>query len=123
ITTLAARDATVPLVIKHMVGRELGDLFPRRPNATHGDVQLGVRALNVAPAKNSPAFLRDISFELRGGEVLGFGGLMGAGRTELLMHLFGAWGHRTSGAVTLRGAAHVDAAPRDSIARGLVLVT
>ena len=123
ITTLVARDATVPLVIKHMVGRELGDLFPRRPNATRGDVQLSVRGLTVSPAKNAPPFLRDVSFELRGGEVLGFGGLMGAGRTELLMHLFGAWGHRVSGDVTLHGQPHASPTPRDSIARGLVLVS
>ena len=123
ITTLAARDATVPLVIKHMVGRELGDLFPRRPNATRGDVQLAVRGLDVTPAKNAPAFLRDISFELRGGEVLGFGGLMGAGRTELLMHLFGAWGHRVRGEVTLRGTPFAAPTPRAAIARGLVLAS
>jgi D-xylose transport system ATP-binding protein len=123
ITTLAVRDCSVPLVIKHMVGRELGELFPRRSNESRGDAQLSVRGLSVAPAKKSPAFLRDISFELRGGEVLGFGGLMGAGRSELLMHLFGAWGERTAGEVALRGAPHGGVAPRDSIARGLVLVT
>src|SRR5882672_5433918 len=111
ITTLAARDASVPLVIKHMVGRELGDLFPRRSNAARGDVQLSVRGLQVAPTKNAPPFLRDIHFELRGGEVLGFGGLMGAGRSELLLHIFGAWGHRVSGDVTLRGAAFPNPTP------------
>ena len=123
ITTLATRDATVPLVIKHMVGRDLGDLFPRRPSVGVGEVQLAVRGLNVSAAKNTPPFLRDISFELRGGEVLGFGGLMGAGRTELLMHIFGAWGHRASGEVTLRGEPHAAPTPRDSIARGLVLAS
>ncbi len=131
ITTLATREATVPLVIKHMVGRELGDLFPRRSadvppaseNAGGAPALLSVRHLSVAPAKNSPPFLRDISFELRGGEVLGFGGLMGAGRTELLMHIFGAWGHRLSGEIALHGAAHTHVTPRESIARGLVLVS
>ena len=123
ITTLAARDATVPLVIKHMVGRELGDLFPRRPSVGVGEVQLAVRRLNVALAKNAAVFLRDISFELRGGEVLGFGGLMGAGRTELLMHIFGAWGHRVSGEVLLHGQPHAAPTPCDSIARGLVLAS
>ena len=57
-------------------------------NALHPQPVLTVRNLSVAPAKNSPAFLQNLSFELRPGEVLGFGGLMGAGRTELLMHLF-----------------------------------
>jgi D-xylose transport system ATP-binding protein len=48
---------------------------------------------------------------------------MGAGRSELLLHLFGAWGHRHAGTVTLLGAAHPDPDPRDSIRRGLVMVT
>ena len=123
ITTLTVRECSVPLVIKHMVGRELGDLFPKKPNTNRGDVQLSVCGLNVGPAKNSPAFLRDISFELRGGEVLGFGGLMGAGRSELLLHLFGAWGHRIAGEVTLREKSFAEPTPRDAINRGLALVT
>jgi D-xylose transport system ATP-binding protein len=135
IVTLAARDATVPLVIKHMVGRELGDLFPRRSGFTPDTADVGdkprptvepilsVNRLTVAPAKHAPPFLRDISFELHGGEVLGFGGLMGAGRTELLMHLFGAWGHRVGGEVTLRGQPYARPTPRDSIRRGLVLAS
>ncbi len=123
ITTLAVRDCSVPLVIKHMVGRELGDLFPRRPNASRGEVQLSVRRLNVAPVKNAPPFLRDLSFELHGGEVLGFGGLMGAGRSELLLHLFGAWGHRVSGEVTLRDRSFPDPTPRAAISHGLALVS
>jgi D-xylose transport system ATP-binding protein len=123
ITTLTVRDASVPLVIKHMVGRELGDLFPRRSSVVSQDVQLRVRSLNVAPANNAPPFLRGISFDLRGGEVLGFGGLMGAGRSELLLHLFGAWGHRVSGDVTLRCAAFSEPTPRAAIGRGLALVT
>ncbi len=143
ITTLAVRDASVPLVIKHMVGRELGELFPRRANfencgagftpamtdggdklrPTPSETPLRVSHLSVAPVRGAPLFLRDISFELRGGEVLGFGGLMGAGRSELLLNLFGAWGHRVSGEVTLRGTTFSDPTPRAAIARGLVLVT
>jgi D-xylose transport system ATP-binding protein len=154
ITTLAARDATIPLVIKHMVGREITDLFPRkqggaRPpgatgrvesNALHGQTErvgegaaslrpykdqpvLSVRHLSVAPARGKPAFLHDISFELQPGEVLGFGGLMGAGRTELLMHLFGAWGHRLGGEVSLQGRPHAHPTPGGSIQRGMVLAS
>ncbi len=123
ITSLPRAEATVPLVIKHMVGRDLGELFPRRPNAARGEVQLAVRGLNVAPAKGAPPFLRDITFELRGGEVLGFGGLMGAGRSELLLHLFGAWGHRVAGEVTLRDQSFSNPTPRAAIARGLALVS
>ena len=124
IVTLATRDTTIPAIIKHMVGREISDLFPRRPVAASASEPIfSVRALTAAPAKNTPPFLRDITFELRPGEVLGFGGLMGAGRTELLMHLFGAWGHRVSGKVTLRGQPFPAPTPRDAITRGLVLVS
>ncbi|MES2695610.1 MAG: sugar ABC transporter ATP-binding protein [Verrucomicrobiota bacterium] len=126
IVTLDRAAATIPLVIRHMVGREIADLFPRRPaqprSASETSV-LSVRGLSVAPTRGELAFLRDISFDLHPGEVLGFGGLMGAGRTELLMHLFGAWGHRLGGTVTLRGEPHDAPTPRTSIARGLVLAT
>lgn len=135
ITTLATRDATVSGIIKHMVGRELGDVFPRASGSTPGpgvsggetpagrSAILTVRDLNVSRAAGRPAFLRDISFDLAPGEVLGFGGLMGAGRTELLMHLFGAWGHRLRGHVELCGRPHNCPTPRSSITRGLVLAS
>ncbi|HEX2855013.1 MAG TPA: ATP-binding cassette domain-containing protein [Opitutaceae bacterium] len=123
ITTLETPAASVPLVIKHMVGREITDLFPRKPSLQLGDVQLAVRGLSVAPTAGEAAFLHEISFELRAGEVLGFGGLMGAGRTELLMHLFGAWGHRMAGDVALRGTPYPKPDPRTSIRRGLVLAS
>jgi D-xylose transport system ATP-binding protein len=123
VTTLATSEATVPLVIKHMVGREITDLFPRRPARVAGEAILSVRNLSVAPAAGAAPFLRDIAFELRAGEVLGFGGLMGAGRTELLMHLFGAWGDRLAGEVLLRGAPHAHPTPGESIRRGLILAS
>jgi len=123
IVTLVTHATTIPAVINHMVGRALSDLFPRRAAAPRPEVPLSVRALSVAPAKHAPPFLRDLSFDLHAGEVLGLGGLMGAGRTELLMHLFGAWGHRVSGDVTLRGQPFASPTPHDAIARGLVLVS
>ncbi len=123
IATLVRHATTIPAVINHMVGRALSDLFPRRTAAPRLEIPLSVRALSVAATQHTPPFLRDISFDLHAGEVLGFGGLMGAGRTELLLHLFGAWGHRVSGAVTLRGQPFASPTPRDAIARGLVLVS
>ncbi|MEI6861330.1 MAG: sugar ABC transporter ATP-binding protein [Verrucomicrobiota bacterium] len=138
ITTLETAHATVPAVIKHMVGREITDLFPRKAGSSaassaaegatslrpdEAQPMLSVRHLSVAPARGKPAFLRDLSFDLRAGEVLGFGGLMGAGRTELLMHLFGAWGHRLGGEVRLCGQPHAHSSPGESIRRGLVLAS
>ena len=109
-------------VIKHMVGREIGDLFPRRATEP-GNVVLDVHDLTVADGVSGVIRLHNISFELRAGEVLGIGGLMGAGRTELLMHLFGAWGDRRSGSTKIEGTDLQSGRPADIIKQGLVLVS
>jgi len=123
IVTVAAADTGIPELIRHMVGREIKDLFPRDRSAPVGDTLLSVRGLTAAPSSGAPPRLRDISFEVRSGEVLGIGGLMGAGRSETLLHLFGAWGARTSGEVRLDGTPYSRASPGESIRRGLVMVT
>src|ERR1043166_8052577 len=109
-------------IIRHMVGREIADLFPRRA-ANPAATVLEVEGVNVAPAQTGGNFLSDITFSVRAGEVLGLGGLMGAGRTELLMHLFGAWGRRVSGTVRLHGRELREAKPDEVIRRGMVLVS
>jgi D-xylose transport system ATP-binding protein len=103
------------------VGREISDLVPRRAPRL-GDVRLRARGLSAEGAGGLRA-LADVSFDVRAGEVLGIGGLMGAGRTELLMHLFGAWGERTAGTLSLDGAALKPDSPGDALGAGLALVT
>ena len=120
--TKNAADTSKAEVIRHMVGREIGDLFPRRTSQP-GEVILRVDSLSVTDAETGSARLHDISFELRAGEVLGIGGLMGAGRTELLMHLFGAWGRHVSGSVQLNGKSLIGLTPETIIQRGLVLAS
>ena len=122
ITTLDTAQTNVAEVIRHMVGREIGDLFPRTASQP-GKVLLSVENLEVAPEPGSALRLHDISFEVRAGEVLGLGGLMGAGRSELLMHLFGAWGKRLAGHVELDGQSLDATSPSRSIAAGLVMVS
>jgi D-xylose transport system ATP-binding protein len=122
IATLEAKQTHKGEVIRHMVGREIKDFFPRRPGR-RGEVLLKIDHLSVGvPGKSKPV-LDQISLELRAGEVLGFGGLMGAGRTELLMHLFGVYGKRLAGQVLLRGKELRAHSPNEAIARGLVLVS
>lgn len=109
-------------VIRHMVGRPIDRLYPRDPPPS-GAIVLSVRGLSVAHPETGRPFLHDLSFDAREGEVLGIGGLMGAGRTELLMHLLGAWGRRTAGEVRLGGRLLPADGPAASLRAGLALVT
>jgi D-xylose transport system ATP-binding protein len=122
IITLETRQTSKSEVIRHMVGREIKDLFPRRSSQC-GDLLLKIENLAVGEIGKSKPVLEQISFELRAGEVLGLGGLMGAGRTELLMHLFGVYGQRLSGKIFLHGEELAGNSPNEAIQRGLVLVS
>jgi ABC-type sugar transport system ATPase subunit len=121
-TTLKTEQANKAQIIKHMVGREISDFFPRRKSKL-GPAALEVEDLTVADPHSGEPFLADINFSLRSGEVLGIGGLMGAARTELLMHLFGAWGTRLSGSVRLNGRELSARKPEEIIRHGMVLVS
>jgi D-xylose transport system ATP-binding protein len=109
-------------IIRHMVGRRISELFPERDRRA-GEILLRVEALSVGDGRRQAPVLKDISFEVRRGEVVGLGGLMGAGRTELLMHLFGVWGRRLGGSVEAGGRRLEPGDPRESIRAGLVLVS
>lgn len=97
-----------------MIGRALSDFFPPR-TADIGAVALEVRGLTAGP------MVRDVSFIVRKGEVLGLGGLVGAGRTEVLRALFGA-DPRQAGQVLLRGKPVKIGSPREAVAAGLGLM-
>jgi D-xylose transport system ATP-binding protein len=122
VTTLETKQTTRAQIIKHMVGREISDLFPRRRSKPSAPA-LEVQNLTVADPHSGEPFLADINFSLPAGEVLGVGGLMGAGRTELLMHLFGAWGTRLTGSVYLNGRELLARKPEEIICCGMVLVS
>ena len=121
VCTLRSGEFTEPDLVRHMVGRDIQALYARPP-AAPGPVVLRVDHLQVGNEAGKER-LRDISFELRAGEVLGLGGLMGAGRTELLMHLFGAWGRRTAGTVELLGQSLPAGDPRRTLRAGMALVS
>jgi D-xylose transport system ATP-binding protein len=110
-------------IIRHMVGREIADLFPRRATSGASSTPvLQVEGLTVRDAHGAVR-LRDVSLAVAPGEVVGIGGLMGAGRTELLMHLFGAWGTRANGTVKLAGVPLEPAPPHAILSKGIALVT
>jgi D-xylose transport system ATP-binding protein len=83
---------------------------------------LHIDGLNVS-GDDGRTVLSDINIEVRAGEVVGIGGLMGAGRTELLMHLMGAFGRRVSGSVRLAGQAMKSQVTADILGAGLALVS
>jgi D-xylose transport system ATP-binding protein len=112
-----------PRVIARMVGREVGDIFPE---AVHerGDVIFEVRNMTVEdPNVKGKLLVKDVSFNVRRGEVLGIAGLMGAGRSELLMSIFGAWPGRASGEVYVEGCRTEITRPSDAIRYGIGFVT
>ncbi len=122
VSSVETSDTSKRAVIECMVGREIAHLFPHQ-GIPPGKVVFAVEGLSVEDPFTRNRFLHDISFTLRAGEVLGIGGLMGAGRTELLMHLFGAWGRRVAGRVLFKGNPVDDKTPARNIQSGLALVS
>lgn len=110
-------------VISLMVGREITNQYPpRKPNI--GDVTLEVK--NWTVAKHSQAArptVKDVSFKLHKGEILGISGLMGSGRTELVQSIFGEFGKRLSGELILNGEPVTIGSAEDAIRHGLALLT
>ncbi len=92
-------------IIQGMVGREIADRFPKRPDVKTGDVRLEVKNWNVYhPLYTERKVVDDVSISVRSGEVIGIYGLMGAGRTELAMSIFGkSYGTNISGELLLDG--------------------
>lgn len=114
IDTFATEQTDKKELIRCMVGRELLETFPVR-GCTGKDILLEVNNLSV------PGTLSDISFTLRAGEVLGFGGLVGAGRTELVRAVFGA-DSISSGTIALRGKKVRISHPGDAVRLGFGLI-
>ena len=107
------KDITMPEIIQNMVGREIKEKFPR-VECERGEKLLEIRNLNAGRA------VRDISFEVYAGEIVGMAGLMGAGRTETTRAIFGA-DPKQSGEIVLNGKALKISNPFDAIRQGLVL--
>ena len=108
------KDFSIDDIIRHMVGREIQDKFPRIL-CEKGKEILRVESLNAGPK------VRDISFSLYEGEILGIAGLMGAGRTEMTRALFGV-DEKTSGKIYLFGEEVKANSPKESIELGMALI-
>ena len=116
---------TEDTLISQMVGRELTKLFPERehPSGLSTDKEIALRVENINTYPHEPPFLKNISFEVRPGEILGIAGLMGAGRTELINTIFGANSGKWDGNIYRNGRRVEIHSPRDAIQQGMALVS
>ncbi len=112
-------------IIQGMVGRELTDRFPKRPDVKVGDVAMEVKNWTVYhPLYSERKVVDNVSFKVHKGEVLGIAGLMGAGRTELAMSIFGrSYGANISGQIIMNGREVQFHTERDAIRHKLAYVT
>lgn len=124
VDTLANSDISRDRIIRGMVGRDLDRQFPLKPEKSIGSPQLVIDSWSVGhPTDPNRRAIKDISFDVRAGEILGVAGLMGAGRTELFMSIFGrSFGSWVSGEASIGGeAVDVSTVPL-AIAAGLAYV-
>jgi len=115
VATINMKESTIDDIIRLMVGRDIKNKYPKVP-AVRGDIVLSVKGLSRR------GVLDNVSFDLRAGEVLGFAGLIGAGRTETFRAVTGA-DPKDAGEIEIFGK-HVEIrTPRDSIREGIAFLT
>jgi D-xylose transport system ATP-binding protein len=122
IITQPIKDLNQNILIKYMVGREMKERFPKG-NRKPGDVVLEVEGLEATdPIAPDRKVLNGVSFNVRKGEILGIAGLMGSGRTELVLTIFGEYGKITNGSIRMMGKEIRPKTAREAINSGLSLV-
>lgn len=129
IETMDNNDKSKPIsedrIIKGMVGREITDRFPKRQGVEIGDINMEVDNWTVYhPLYTERKVVDDVSINVRKGEVVGIYGLMGAGRTELAMSIFGqSYGTGITGTLKLNGKEVTLKTPQEAIKNKLAYVT
>ena len=107
-------DTNTDELVRDMVGREITDMYPKRPNPDVGREVFRVKNLRTA-------FLKDVSFDVREGEVVGLFGLMGAGRTEICDCIMAVRKY-DSAEMTVDGKAYAPSKPSDALQSGVAYV-
>ena len=116
VDTVSTADTTKDQIISMMVGRTIFESTPELPDIPSQEIALEVRGLNRGKV------LQDISFNLKKGEILGFAGLMGAGRTEVARAIFGA-DRYDSGEIRVKGKPVQIRHPKDAVRHGIAYLS
>jgi len=115
-------EMTESSLIAKMVGRELKDVFPPRADKDCREAVLSVKNWSVSGG-DTGIDVKNVSFEVRKGEIVGMAGLVGSGRTELAMSMFGIWGERTAGTLEVDCKPVERFTPKDLIRSGVSLAS
>jgi D-xylose transport system ATP-binding protein len=134
VTSQPTENYTMEKLVSYMVGREMKERFPKSTR-NPGEVMFEVEDLQAeAPNEAGRMVLKGVNFNMRRGEILGVAGLMGSGRTELVMTIFGEYGKVTNGTIKLEGKEisvqnasqairlGINLVPEDRKGMGLVLI-
>ncbi|MCX7748954.1 MAG: xylose ABC transporter ATP-binding protein [Clostridia bacterium] len=122
IGTYEVKNLNEESVINLMVGRNLTERYPKKEHERK-ELIFEVRNFSVKDINENKEVIRDVNFKLYRGEILGIAGLMGAGRTELVNSIFGAFPGVKSGEIYLNGDKIEIASPKDAIEKGIALIT
>ena len=124
VNDLIGKDIQIPSIIKSMVGRSIEDVFPKRTFKPEESIVFEVKNLSSYSKERRRQVVKDVSFDLHKGEVLGIAGLMGAGRTELALSMFGnPLNYELTGEFYMDGQKIDVKRPKDAINAGLAYVS
>lgn len=124
VASLEKNELSEETIIKHMVGREIKNIYPKREHIAIGDVTFEVKDWKVYDYNVSRQLLKGINLKVRKGEILGLAGLMGAGRTEFALSVFGnPRNYKVEGKAWKDGKEINYAKPKDAIADGFAYVS
>ncbi len=124
VCTLDAAEVTEAALIKHMVGREIENIYPKREHKRSEEVVFEVKNLNAHSQTLGRDILKDVSIQVKKGEIVGIAGLMGSGRTELALSIFGnPTGFQLHGDIFINGEKKDFRRPEEAIRAGIAYVT